>query len=160
METIKAFFNDYGYSFLMMVVIGSVIALITEITVKKAFEWLEAKIGDKLPKALPILRISAIQFATWLQVLVFTKMLVDNMPFPAGKVFYPIWIFCVYVIQFIVSCWGLKGLMEWAKRKADQPPRQKPVKKDPLEGLTPVPGTRGLWTDGNNNYYNRKGVRQ
>jgi len=66
----------------------------------------------------------------------------------------------VYVIQFIVSCWGLKGLMEWAKRKADQPPKQKPVKKDPLEGLTPVPGTRGLWTDGNNNYYNRKGVRQ
>ena len=32
METIKAFFGEYGYSFLMMVVIGFVIAIITEIT--------------------------------------------------------------------------------------------------------------------------------
>ena len=131
------------------------IALITEITVKKAFAWLEEKIGDKLPKALPILRMGAIQFAVWLQVLVFTKMLVESMPLPAGKVFYPVWLFLVYIVQFIVSCWGIKGVQGWAEKKINAEPKQKPEKKDPNEGHTQISGN--LWTDGQGHYFDKKG---
>lgn len=131
-ETIKNFFGDYGYSFLMMVVIGFVIAIITEITVKKAFEWLEAKIGDKMPKAMPFIRMGAIQFATWVQVIAFTRLLVNSMPLPAGKVFYPVWIFLVYIFQFIISCWGIKGILSWMEKKEQRAEARRDMKAKAL----------------------------
>lgn len=138
METIKQFFADYGYSFLMMVVVGFVTAMITEITVKKAFDWLGEKVGDRLPRALPMLRMACIQGATWLQVIVFTTILVKSMPLPANGAFWPVWIFLVYIIQFVFSCYGIKGVLalirrkaERAEEKASQPKEQ----KDPFEGM-------------------------
>ena len=160
METIKAFFADYGYSFLMMVVIGFVIALITEITVKKAIAWLEEKFEghERLLALVRIAKIVAIQFATWVMVIAFTKLLVENMPLPANKVFYPVWIFLVYVIQFLFSCWGIKGVQNLIAKKAEkalEPKPEKPAKKDPVEGMIKL--SDNLYTDGQNHYFNRKG---
>ena len=64
MDTFKAFFAEYGYSFLMMVVIGFVIAIITEITLKKALNWLEGKLAghDRLIAILNFVRTILIRF--------------------------------------------------------------------------------------------------
>ena len=40
------FFSAYGGSFLLMVVAGFLIAAVTELGIKKAFNWLEEKLGD------------------------------------------------------------------------------------------------------------------
>lgn len=156
MDTIKAFFAEYGYSFLMLVVIGFVTALITEITVKKALNWLEEQLGEKGKKILAIVRIVAIQFVTWGQVIIYTKILVDHMPLPGGKVFYIIWMFLVYIIQYIFSMFGIKGILEIIANNKKKEPKQKKEKTDPVAGMEQV--DEGVYFDGQH-YYNRKGGR-
>ena len=159
METIKAFFADYGYSFLMMVVIGFVVAIITEITIKKAFNWLEKKVDghEKTLAAVAAARTVGIQLVTWLQVIAFTKLLVANMPLPGGAVFYPIWLCLIYIIQYVFSMYGLKGILEAIRNRADREPKVKEPKKDPLEGLTKL--NDKLYTDGQGNYFTAKGKK-
>lgn len=120
METIKAFFNDYGYSFLMMVVIGFVIAIILEITVKKAIEYLEKKYAGS-PKILTVLsfiRIFLIQVLTWAMTIGFAKILIKSMPLPANEALYPVWVCLVYIIQYLFSCWGIKGVINFFHKRA------------------------------------------
>jgi len=122
METIKAFFGAYGDSFLMMVVIGFVIAIILEITVKKAIEWLEKKFEGKerVLSALKFIKIVLIQAGTWFMVIKFTMLLVNNMPLPANKALYPVWVCLVYIIQYLFSCWGIKGVINLIKKRAEK----------------------------------------
>lgn len=159
MDTIKAFFADYGYSFLMMVVIGFVVALITEITIKKAIAWLEKKVEGH-EKTLAIVAVGktvAIQMATWIQVIVFTRLLVNTMPLPGNAVFYPVWLCLVYIIQYVFSMYGLKGILEALKNRAEKQPKVKEPKKDPLEGLTKL--NDKLYTDNQGNYFTAKGKK-
>ena len=159
METIKAFFADYGYSFLMMVVIGFVIAIITEITLKKALNWLEGKLAghDKLIAVVQIIRTISIQCATWLMVIAFTSLLVKTMPLPGNGILLPVWLCLIYIIQYVFSMYGIKGILSIAKKHAEKEPKQKEPEKDPLEGLTFV--ADGLYTDGKGNYYHLKGKK-
>lgn len=163
METIKAFFSDYGYSFLMMVVIGAVVALILELTVKKALDWLKAKLEghDKALTLLAAVRAALIQCVTWLLVACFTKLLVDNMPLPAGAVFYPVWLLLVYIIQYIFSMYGIKGLLELIKSRSGREPKEKeekPRKTNPVEGYVKI-GHNCYKDPATGNFYNRKGER-
>jgi len=155
MDTIKAFFAEYGYSFLMMVVIGFVVAIITEITVKKGLNWLEEKLGEKGKKILAVARIIVIQLATWGQVIIYTKILVDHMPLPGGKVFYIIWAFLVYIIQYLFSMYGIKGILEMIANR-NKEPKAKKEKVDPVAGMEKL--ADNVYFDGQY-YYNRKGVR-
>ena len=161
METIKAFFGDYGYSFLMMVVIGAVVALILELTVKKALDWLKAKLEghDKALALLAAVRAALIQCVTWLLVACFTKLLVDNMPLPAGVVFYPVWLLLVYIIQYVFSMYGIKGLLELIRSRSEREPKEKqekPKKVNPVEGYVKI--DRNCYKDPvTGNFYNRKG---
>ena len=158
METIKAFFAEYGYSFLMMVVIGFVTAIITEITVKKALNWLEQQVGEKGRKILAVVRIVVIQLATWGQVILYTHILVRNMPLPGGKVFYVVWMFLVYIIQYLFSMYGIKGILEAIAKKAEKEkqPKVKKEKFDPVAGMQQL--SDNLFTDGVN-YYTKKGQK-
>ena len=158
METIKAFFAEYGYSFLMMVVIGFVTAIITEITIKKALNWLEEHLGDKGKKILAVARVVAIQLATWGQVILYTHILVKNMPLPGGKVFYVVWMFLVYIIQYLFSMYGIKGILEAIAKKAEKEkqPKVKKEKLDPVAGMQQL--SDNLFTDGVN-YYTKKGQK-
>ena len=158
METIKAFFAEYGYSFLMMVVIGFVTAIITEITIKKALSWLEEQVGDKGKKILAVARVVAIQIATWGQVILYTHILVKNMPLPGGKVFYVVWMFLVYIIQYLFSMYGIKGILEAIAKKAEKEkqPKVKKEKFDPVAGMQQL--SDNLFTDGVG-YYTKKGQK-
>lgn len=164
METIKSFFSDYGYSFLMMVVIGAVVALILELTIKKALDWLEAKLEghDKALALLAAVRAALIQCVTWLMVACFTKLLVDNMPLPAGAVFYPVWLLLVYIIQYVFSMYGLKGLLKLIKDRSEREPKvkeekePKPKKVNPVEGFTKI--SHNCYKDtATGLFYNKKG---
>lgn len=159
METIKAFFADYGYSFLMMVVIGFVIAIITEITLKKALNWLEGKLEGhaQLIAVLNVVRTILIQCMTWIMVIVFTRLLVETMPLPGSAVLWPVWLCLVYIIQYIFSMYGIKGIINAVKKHAEKEPKEKEPKKDPLEGLTRV--SENLFMDDKGGYYQLKGKK-
>ena len=156
MDTIKAFFAEYGYSFFMMVVIGFVTAIITEITVKKALNWLEQQVGEKGKKILAVVRIVVIQLATWGQVILYTHILVKNMPLPGGKVFYIIWMFLVYIIQYVFSMFGIKGILELISKLKNKQPKPKREKFDPVAGMEKL--DENVYFDGTA-YYNKKGVK-
>ena len=156
MDTIKAFFAEYGYSFFMMVVIGFVTAIITEITVKKALNWLEQQVGEKGKKILAVVRIVVIQLATWGQVILYTHILVKNMPLPGGKVFYIIWMFLVYIIQYVFSMFGIKGILELISKLKNRQPKPKREKFDPVAGMEKL--DENVYFDGTA-YYTKKGVR-
>ena len=156
MDTIKAFFAEYGYSFFMMVVIGFVTAIITEITVKKALNWLEQQVGEKGKKILAVVRIVVIQLATWGQVILYTHILVKNMPLPGGKVFYIIWMFLVYIIQYVFSMFGIKGILELISKLKNRQPKVKKEKFDPVAGMEKL--DENVYYDGTA-YYNKKGVK-
>ena len=156
MDTIKAFFEEYGYSFFMMVVIGFVTAIITEITVKKALNWLEQQVGEKGKKILAVVRIVVIQLATWGQVILYTHILVKNMPLPGGKVFYIIWMFLVYIIQYVFSMFGIKGILELISKPKHRQPKVKKEKFDPVAGMEKL--DENVYFDGTA-YYNKKGVK-
>ena len=187
MDTIKAFFSEYGYSFFMMVVIGFVTAIITEITVKKALNWLDEQLGEKGKKILAVVRIVVIQLATWGQVILYTHILVKNMPLPGGKVFYIIWMFLwgaylfgalywlynfipgltrssqeifkmflVYIIQYVFSMFGIKGILELISKLKNRQPKPKREKFDPVAGMEKL--DENVYFDGSA-YYNKKGVK-
>ena len=159
METIKAFFGEYGYSFLMMVVIGFVVAIITEITLKKALNWLEGKLAghERLIAALNVVRTVLIQCMTWIMVIVFTKLLVDTMPLPGSAVLWPVWLCLVYIVQYVFSMYGIKGILKIKdKEKEPKQPKEKKVKVNPVEGMTKI--SRNCYKDPvSGNFYDRKG---
>lgn len=130
MEVVKNFLNDYGYSFLMMVIEAFVIAILLEITVKKALSWLEGKWAgnEKLLKALDAIKTFLIQFVTWVMVVCFVNILMENMPLPGSKVFFPVWLGLLYILQYLFSCWGIKGFQSWLKRMSEKEPKEKKEK--------------------------------
>ena len=157
MDTIKAFFADYGYSFLMFVVIGFVVAIITEITIKKALNWLEGKLGEheKLVALVNAVRTVLVQCVVWLMVIAFTKLVVDNMSLPGGTVLYPVWLCLVYIIQYVFSMYGIKGVLSAIKRHREKAAEPKPEPEKEI--LSPVPGTNNLYTNSKGEYVDRKG---
>lgn len=160
MDFLKSFAETYGFSFLVMVVIAFVIAIVTEISVKKAFVWLEEKLGQK--KGLMIAKIVCIQSVTILLTVWFTTLLVKGMPFPGSFVLYPVWVGLMYILQYFFSLWGVKGFLNWISKRAERK-AEKEAAKERAEAnkpvLTPVPGTTGLFKDAEGNFCDAKGRR-
>ena len=160
MDMIKNFFAEYGSSFLVLVVTSFVIAMLTEITIKKAFEWLEQKLAGK--KWVLVAKVVGIQVFTWVLTLWFTKLLVAGLPFPGSAVLYPVWICLVYLLQYLFSCWGIKGFLAWLKKRAERKAEKK-AEEAALEAAKPqlmkVAGSDNLYTDGQGHYFDAKGRR-
>lgn len=162
MEFVRNFFVLYGFSFLMMVIIGAVIALLLEITVKKAFAWLEAKLGEKGQKVLSAVKIAMIQVLTWTLVIFSTHLVVESMPLPGSKVFSFFWAAFIYIVQYIFSCWGIKGIQSFiakknARAEARRDAKAKAEANRPV--LNKVLGTDNLYTDEEGRYCDSKGRR-
>lgn len=130
---IKDFISTYGVSLFMVVFNGLIIAIGIEVTIKKALNWLEKQWEGKtkLLTALQIARIVLITVASWALVLILTKILVKNMPFPGGEALYPTWVGVMYISQYIFSMIGLKGIISWWKnRKATKSIGEDELKND------------------------------
>lgn len=162
MEVIKSFFSDYGYSFIMMVIMGAVIALTLEITVKSAFAWLGEKFKDnqKVLGNLTIAKTFTIQAYVWVCVIKFTLILMETMPLPGNKALLPVWLGMIYVLQYIFSYYGLKGLLNFSEKrleKAEARAAAKAVEAANRPKLTPVEGIKGLYRNEAGAFVNAKG---
>lgn len=160
MEMIKNFFEAYGISFLVLVITSFVIAMLTEITIKKAFEWLEEKLSGK--KWVLVAKVVGIQVFTWTLTLWFSKLLVAGLPFPGSAVLFPVWICLVYLLQYLFSCWGIKGFLAWLKKRAEKK-AEKAAEAAAIEAAKPqlikVVGSDKLYTDGQGHYFDARGNR-
>ena len=164
MEFINTFVEAYGLSFLMVIVLGFVIAMVTEIAVKKVFDYLSLKLGNK--DWLPVAKVVSISVFTLVQVFYYTKLLVSALPFPGGIVLFPVWLSLVYLVQYTWSLLGFKRFVEgckkfveWCKRRAQRKAEEKAEEEAKKPQLTAVPGTTGLYMDAEGNYFDSKGRR-
>ena len=124
-ETIGSFIEAYGWSLLILIGMGFLIALLCEAIIKKSCEWL-AKKWEKNPKLLEILdaaKIIAIQLFCGAMSVWFGVILQKGMPLPGTKVLLPFWIGLIWGMQYFFSMIGIKGIQDWidrikARRKA------------------------------------------
>lgn len=162
----RAFLEAYGFSFAVMVIGGFVIAFFVEVAVKGSFKWLEERFkkNEKVLQVLYIVRIGVIFLVTVILTAVSTKLIYKaQLALPGGNsvALAPFWFGLIYIAQYVFSMKGIKGLLKIRdenKEKEPKEPKPKKEKKDPLEGLTKY--SEKLWTDGNGNYYNKKGQKQ
>lgn len=156
---LEEFLSNYGVSFLVMVFIGFGIAFLIELGVKKAFKWLEEKLAgkDKMLAILNIAKMSVIFIVTIVLTLVSTHIIMKGgLPLPGNAALAPFWFLFIYIVQYVFSMYGIKGILGLKNReKAEKPKKEKPAKKDPLEGLTKL--SANCYTDNNGHYFNKKG---
>lgn len=152
MDFLDVFLKQYGTTFGMMVLVGLVVALLIEFTIKKSFSWLEKKLEGK-DKALSIvatIKAFLIQLAAWVLIVWFLNLLLGALPFPGSRALYPIWLCLEYVIQFVFSCAGFKGIQSWYSERKNRKP-------EPKEILTPT-SVKGLYRNTEGVLVNSKGV--
>ena len=162
----RAFLEAYGFSFAVMVIGGFVIAFFVEVAVKGSFKWLQERFkkNEKAIQILDIARIGTIFLVTVILSAVSTKLIyAAQLALPGNNslALAPFWFGVIYIAQYVFSMKGIKGILklrEENKEKQSDEPKPKKEKKDPLEGLTRY--SEKLWTDGNGNYYNKKGQKQ
>lgn len=130
-ETVGGFIEAYGWSFLILVGMGLLIAILCEAIVKKSCDWLAEKWKDKpnLLAALNAARIIAIQIFCWGLSIWFGFILAKSMPLPGGMVLLPFWVALIYGIQYFFSMVGIKGLIEWKKNREAKKHEPKPEKE-------------------------------
>ena len=159
-SVIEGFFSAYGTSFLLMVLAGFIIAFIVELGVKKAFDWLVEKLGDK-----PYLSIAkmAVVFAVtiWGTLMATVLIMKGELPLPGNRALAPFWFAVIYICQYVFSMYGIKAILRIKEKekapKAPKEPKPKKEKKDPLAGLEKL--ADNCYTDGNGNYFNKKGKK-
>ena len=150
---VKSFLDAYGLSIALMVIVGLIIAFIVELAVKNAFDWLEKQTGINV-KVLKISRISVIFLITMGLTIASTVIILKGgVPLPGNSALAPIWFMLIYICQYVFSMFGIKNILG-IKDKKKEPTTDK-EKKDPLAGLQQV--SKKVWTDGNGNYYNKRG---
>lgn len=127
MEFIKPFWDEYGYSIIMLLAHGILIGVIIEFTVKKLYDSLIAKAEgtkkDKLTrgKAVASLIVGAVL------TLAATASIVKSMPLPGGAYFYGFWFALLYMVQYLVSLYGIK----WLKKKQEESKTKTKPAKEP-----------------------------
>ena len=152
------FFDEYGAGFAMLVLAGLIIAGIVEVGVKKAFAWLEEKIGDK--PYLSIARMATIFAVTIIGTLVSTALILNgDLPLPGNKVLAPFWFAVIYLAQYIFSMHGFKAIFRIKDREKPEKPAKepKPKKVSPVEGMKKI--AFNVYKDEQGNLYNRKGEK-
>lgn len=162
-SSVEGFLTNYGASFLMMVIAGFCVALVVELSVKKAFIWLEEKLAgkDKVLAALDVAKMSVIFLVTLILTFVSVKLLlVSEMALPGNKALAPFWFVIIYLAQYIFSMYGIKGLLKWLKtpveEKEPKVKKEKPKKVNPVEGFTRI--SRNCYKDpATGKFYDKKG---
>lgn len=159
---IETFLSEYGVSFAMLILAGLIIAFIVEISLKKAFAYLEGKFEgkEKLLELLNILKMGAIFIVTILMSLISVRLIMESeLPLPGNKALAPFWFALVYGAQYIFSMYGIKGILNLKHRpKAEKPQKEpKPKKVNPVEGMEKL--AKNVYRDAEGHLYDKKGVR-
>lgn len=118
-DVIKSFFEAYGWSFLILIGMGFLIAFLCEVTIKLTTEWLEKK-WEKNPKLVQILqavRIILIVLFTCALSFWCASMLQRSMPLPGNEALFPFWVGLIYFVQWVFSMMGIKAFLERRKAK-------------------------------------------
>lgn len=153
-EVIGNFFNEFGYSFLILVGMGFVIAILIEFMVKRSTDWLAGKWEGKerLLSILQAVRISLIQVVAWALSVWFGILLQRGMPLPGNGVLLPLWIAMIYCVQCFFSTVGIKGFIAWrAERNAEKANAvPKPKKVKPVRA-------KDIYVDANGNFVDKNG---
>ena len=103
MDFIKPFWDDYGYSLIMLLGYGILIAVFIEIAAKKVFaSMVEKAEGVKKEKLVRIkAAVSAICGALFSVFGAYA--VIKGMPLPGGVWCYGFWYLIVYIVQYITS---------------------------------------------------------
>lgn len=156
-ETIGSFIETYGWSFLILVGMGLLIAILCEAIIKKSCDWLAEKWAgnQKLLNILNAARIILIQLFCWGMSVWFGVILVKGMPLPGGKILLPFWVGLIYGVQYFFSMVGIKGLIEWKKSREAKKHEPKP-EPEPKEILTPT-DVKGVFRNKNGELVDKHG---
>lgn len=135
-----AWFCEYGWGFAMLILSGLLVAGILEIMVKKSFVWLAEKWAghERLIAILNGAKIFVTQLITGLLSVWFAQLVVKAVALPGGEVLLPIWVCCIYFLQYIFSMVGWKGLVAYAQSRKDE-------KKEPKQPKTKLNLTKTEW---------------
>lgn len=156
MDLFKSFFEEYGVSVIMMVVLGFVIAFITEIAVKKTCRWLTKKLGNKT--WIPVAQAVATQVFVIPQTAIYTKLLISVLPLPGGIVLFPVWACFVYIIQYIWSLFGIGKFLQWIKARAQKIAEIKAYEEAHKPVLTPIDGHKDIFKNADGIIVDKNGV--
>lgn len=154
-EVIRSFLAAYGWSFLLLVGMGLLIALLVEAIIKKSCDWLAKKWEGKasLLSALEAVRIILIQVFVWVMSIWFAILLQKGMPLPGNGVLLPFWVGLIYGCQYFFSMVGIKGLIsareahKAVKEQAPAEPKEKLTKTE-VKGV--FRNSKGELVDKNN----------
>lgn len=137
-EVIRSFLEAYGWSFVVLVGMGLLIALLVEAIIKKSCDWLAKKWEGKarLLSALEAARIIAIQGFVWVMSIWFGVLLQKGMPLPGNGVLLPFWIGLIYGCQYFFSMVGIKGLISAKEAHKAQAEEKAQIPEEPKEKLT------------------------
>lgn len=148
-----AWFVEYGWGFAMLVLSGLLIAGIIEIMVKKSFNWLAEKWAghERLTAIMNGVKIFTTQLLTGLLSVWFAQLVVKAVALPGGEVLLPVWVCCIYLLQYVFSMIGWKGLCAYVQERRTE--NKKPRKRNNLT-KTEYPK---IYKDENGNLVDKKG---
>lgn len=126
-DVIRSFLEAYGWSFLILVGMGFLTALLAEATVKKPIEWLEKKWAgnEKRLAILQAVKMIVLQIFVWTLCIWFGCILQKGMPLPGNGALLPFWIGAIYGIQLIFSMFVVKRIFEHREEKKEKEPEPK-----------------------------------
>lgn len=166
LNAVSNYLDAWGFSILTLIIGGFVIAILVEITIKKTAEWLLSKVDDKAESAVIIIKGISVLIATLALSVKFTDGIIAGMGLPGGAFSRLLWISAMYIVQWFFSLVGVKGLAAWWNGRRDRAIERaeaKALAKAEAEAnkpkLTPVPGTKGLFTNELGEYVNAKGQK-
>lgn len=130
METIKSFLNAYGWGFLMLIGSGFLTAGLIEVIVKNPVKWLQGKWAayEKLVAVLMGVKAVITQVIAWTLCTWFSQLVCKVVALPGADALLPIWVALSYLSQYVFSCFGIKGVIEWAKERESRKSKDKPEK--------------------------------
>ena len=142
MDSIKGFFAEYGWGFLMLVCSGLLTAGLIEVIVKNPVKWLEGKWQghDRLIAVLLGFKAVVTQVVAWTLSVWFAQLVCKVVALPGGEVLLPLWVALAYLAQYVFSCFGIKGIIDYAKKRAEREPEQKEKKEKPVLTRTEYKG--------------------
>lgn len=126
-EVIRSFLAAYGWSFLILVGMGFLIAFLAEGTVKKPVEYLAKKWEGK-EKRLAILeavKMIVLQIFVWAMSIWFGIILQKGMELPGNGALLPFWIGMIYGLQLFFSMTVVKKIFDRKKEKKEEDPEPK-----------------------------------
>ncbi len=165
---IASFFDAYGWGFIMLVGSGLIIAILIEIIIKNSAKWLNEKwkSHERLLRAIEGARIVLTQIVAWALSVWFSQLVCKVAALPGGDVLLPIWVSLIYGCQYIFSCFGIKGIIAWAKKRGERAEQRAMAKAEAKaerekvkDELTLLPGSDSVYTDGQGHYFTKDGKR-